>query len=70
MKSYTIVAWIRNGTTYCLDCALEAGLPPTEEAQDTWDWIPVFAGDEYDFYPTCDNCLEPIEDITLIQEED
>lgn len=50
MKSYDYDAVAYDGAVYCVDC-LPDGLTINSEGI-----YPVFAGSEWDYYPTCDHC--------------
>lgn len=60
MRSYDVVAWAdtEHGCVVCLDCA-RPGEPEREE------WVAVFAGSEWDFFPSCDRCHEAVYDVGL-----
>lgn len=56
MKSYDVLGYALDGYVVCSDCS-------TEEDDKNGDAI--FADSEWDSYPTCDRCLQEIEDIQL-----
>jgi len=61
MKSYDVVGYANteDGYRVCLDCVTEK-----EKAE----FHPIFADSEWDAYPSCDRCLEAIEDVCLTEE--
>lgn len=60
MRSYDVVAWAdtEHGAVVCLDCT-----SPGEA--DGKEWSPVFAGSEWDSFPSCDRCREAVYDVAL-----
>jgi len=48
VKAYDFDAAIYNGEVYCIDC-----LPVDPDDPEV---MPIFASDEWDFYPVCDVC--------------
>ena len=61
MKSFDVVGYANteDGYCICLDCINE---------DDKERFQPIFADSEWDSYPTCDVCLETIEDVNLTDE--
>lgn len=60
MKSYDVVGYAdtENGYCICLDCV-------TNEEKELF--AAIFHDSEWDTYPSCDRCLEAIEDVQLTE---
>lgn len=63
MNAADVVGYTFNGAAYCLDCA--------GEGENAWELDApevgaIFAGSEWDCYPTCDACLATIDDVALV----
>lgn len=61
LKAFEVVAYVHDGEIVCRDCAKE-----DHEVSEMWS--PVFAGDEFDYYPTCSRCNEKITEVNAIYE--
>ena len=61
MKAYDIVAWVVDGEIVCADCM-------NEHPDERHFASPVFAGEEFDYYPTCEWCGEVIDEVSALQE--
>jgi hypothetical protein len=60
MNASDVVGYAFDGATYCYDCRPDV----SEDAED--DVSPIFAGSEWDSYPTCDTCHDSIESVELV----
>lgn len=56
------VGYTLYGTAYCSAGCLPEGVGPDDE-----EVALMFAGSEWDSYPTCDTCRAAIEDVALVQ---
>lgn len=59
MNAYDFDAVVYGCDVYCNDCLPDSLTPDSEEVH------PIFAIDEWDYYPTCDNCGREHNYITL-----
>jgi hypothetical protein len=59
MKTYEIVGYCLDGESYCTGCL---SAPDTKKAD------PIFAGSEWDYYPTCGVCGGIIDEVGLTTE--
>ena len=62
MKTYDYRAVVYAGDVYCIGC-----LPPGVDVEDE-DCSPIFADSEWDCVPTCVECSEDHDYVTLLQE--
>lgn len=61
MKSYDYYAYVYGGAVLCAECMPE-GSEGAEEAR------PIFAGDEWDYIPVCEQCGAAHDYVTLTNE--
>lgn len=59
MSAYDVVGYAYDGAFYCEGCS------PTGINSDGEEVGAVFAGDEWDYYPTCDSCGAECGDVHL-----
>jgi len=63
MKSYHFEAVVFNYDVYCIDCL------PSGVTVDNDDVTPIFASDEWDYYPACCVCGQVHDYINIIAYE-
>ena len=59
MKSFDFEAVVYDGEVYCIECLPEGINPEANEVR------PVFAGSEWDYYPSCAECGTVHEYVSL-----
>lgn len=64
MNSATVVGYTYDGAFYCSEDCLPGITHNNDEVG------AVFAGDEWEYFPRCDNCGGQCEDVTIIGESE
>ena len=84
MKSTDVVGYVHDADAFCPTCAAEmfkirndhgeivgCGSPEHDVEMEVLGSCvsPIFASEEWDYYPCCGACLEEITDVNLVQAE-
>lgn len=64
MLAYEIIGYLHKAAAYCVDCAYE-GHGIDDDTEDP-EWHPIFPTTEFDNCPSCDECGEDIEHVSLL----